>query len=66
MTKTFCVHCGCETKEKRLFGKCECYSCRCAKKYAKKGNHASSTAQVKGLKKIDEQGINFLTKLFVK
>ena len=52
-----CIHCGIEIKDKHLFCKCECYSCRSAKEYVKKGDHCSSTKQVKGLKKIDEHQV---------
>lgn len=64
--QTYCIHCGAEIKKKRIFGKCECFSCRSAKEYLKKGAHASSIKQVKGLKKLDEQGTDFAARLFVK
>ena len=59
-----CIYCGAEIKKKHFLAKCECFSCRSAREYAKKGCHCSSTKAVKGMKKIDEQGVNFLAKLF--
>lgn len=65
--QTYCVKCGAEMKDNHLLnGSGECFSCRCAKNYLKKKDHASSTQQAKGLKKLFEQGTDFAQKLFVK
>lgn len=67
MEKIFCIKCGAEMKSKHLLnGSGECFSCRCAKHYLKKTEHASSTQQAKGLKKLFEQGTDFAARLFVK
>jgi len=52
-----CPHCG---KKVRKSNHSHCFECDCTKQFIKKGAQASSTQQVKALKKVRKMGWGWL------